>query len=82
MSGSDVSISSMGDGSLEQRIEELETRLSFQDHLLGELNDALVSHNQRIVVLEQQLVRALDDLGKLRGLLLADPGEEPPPPHY
>lgn len=82
MSDSDVSISSMGDGSLEQRIEELETRLSFQDHLLGELNDALVSQSQRIVVLEQQLVRALDDLGKLRGLLLADPGEEPPPPHY
>jgi len=72
----------MADPTLEQRLVELETRLSFQDHLLGELNDALVSQSQRIVVLEQQLVRALDDLGKLRGLLLADPGEEPPPPHY
>ena len=67
---------------LPARIDELETRLSFQDHLLGELNEALVSQNQRIALLENQLVRALDDLGKLRGLLLADPGEEPPPPHY
>ncbi|MEZ5464567.1 MAG: SlyX family protein [Lysobacteraceae bacterium] len=74
MSGSDDRLAS--------RMDELETRLSFQDHLLGELNEALVSQNQRIAKLEQQLVRALDDLGKLRGLLLADPGEEPPPPHY
>ncbi|MCB1560803.1 MAG: SlyX family protein [Xanthomonadales bacterium] len=74
MSGSDDPLTS--------RMDELETRLSFQDHLLGELNEALVSQNQRIARLEQQLVRALDDLGKLRGLLLADPGEEPPPPHY
>ncbi|HPF74865.1 MAG: SlyX family protein [Lysobacteraceae bacterium] len=66
----------------DHRIDELETRLSFQDHLLGELNEALVSQNKRVARLEQQLVRALDDLGKLRGLLLADPGEEPPPPHY
>ena len=72
MSGSDDRLAS--------RMDELETRLSFQDHLLGELNEALVSQNQRIAKLEQQLVRALDDLGKLRGLLLADPGEEPPPP--
>ena len=66
----------------DHRIDELETRLSFQDHLLVELNEALVSQNKRVARLEQQLVRALDDLGKLRGLLLADPGEEPPPPHY
>lgn len=87
MSGSDLSSGSMDSGSadsgsVELRVEELETRLSFQEHLLGELNDALVSQNQRIVVLEQQLLRALDDLGKLRGLMMADPGEEPPPPHY
>lgn len=71
---------------LERRLIELETRLSFQEHALAEVSDALAaartesSHNALL------LHRALEDLRQLRGALSADltgdPGNEPPPPHY
>ena len=72
--------------SIDRRLVELETRLSFQEHAMGELSDALAaarSENARVALL---LHRALDDLKQLRGALandlVGDPGNEPPPPHY
>ena len=71
---------------LDERVTELETRLSFQEHALGEMSDAVAdlrSENGRLVLM---LRRALDELRQLRaGLatdLTGDPAEEPPPPHY
>ena len=68
------------------RIVDLETRLAFQEHTLGELSDALADlrmENARLVLMVQ---RALDELRQLRsGLasdLTGDPAIEPPPPHY
>ena len=65
------------------RVTELETRLEFQDELIGRLNDELVVHQQRISALEKNL-----DLLVRRWregpeeLPDADPRSEPPPPHY
>lgn len=66
----------------EARWIELETRLAFQEHTLGELN--LVVHAQRVELdaLRVRLDRALSDLSTLRHSLHADPAAEPPPPHY
>jgi SlyX protein len=64
------------------RLVELETRMAFQDHLLGELNDVVTAQGRELVSLRLQLERALADLKTLRGLLYADPSSEPPPPHY
>ena len=68
---------------LEERITELEMRLSFQEHTLGELNDALTetrlegSRNAAILKV------LMEDLGKMRNALgSSDPASEPPPPHY
>ncbi|MGY3264756.1 MULTISPECIES: SlyX family protein [unclassified Lysobacter] len=76
----------MSDATLDDRLVELETRLAFQEHSLGELSDALAdlrSENARLVLMLQ---RALDELRQVRaGLssdLTGDPGLEPPPPHY
>jgi SlyX protein len=76
----------MNDPTLDDRLVELETRLAFQEHSLGELSDALAdlrSENARLVLM---LHRALDELRQIRaGLstdLAGDPGLEPPPPHY
>ncbi|GGZ58165.1 protein SlyX [Lysobacter xinjiangensis] len=76
----------MSDATLDDRLVELETRLAFQEHSLGELSDALAdlrSENARLVLM---LHRALDELRQIRaGLstdLTGDPGLEPPPPHY
>lgn len=71
---------------LDVRLIELETRISFQEHSLIELSDALAemrSENARLVLMLQ---RALDELRQVRmGLatdLTGDPALEPPPPHY
>jgi SlyX protein len=69
--------------SLAARIAELETRVAFQEHALTELSDALADARMETARNSEQLVRALADLKQLRTHLYdADPGSEPPPPHY
>lgn len=66
----------------ETRMVELETRLAFQDHTLSVLNETVVEQSRLIEQLSRRLELALDDLRRVRTTLLADPGQEPPPPHY
>ncbi|MDB6162987.1 MAG: hypothetical protein JWL98_419 [Xanthomonadaceae bacterium] len=68
--------------SLEQRLTELETRVEFQEHALAALSDALAASRLEATGNRQLLQRALDDLKQSRGEFFADPGSEPPPPHY
>lgn len=68
--------------SLEDRIAELESRIAFQELTLSELSDALAETRMESARTSEQLVRALGDLKQMRGMLDADPGTEPPPPHY
>ena len=67
---------------LEQRLVELETRLAFQEHAMGELSDALAETRIECARLAERLRHALEDLKLSRGDLMADPAGEPPPPHY
>ncbi|MFH1601157.1 MAG: SlyX family protein [Pseudomonadota bacterium] len=67
---------------VQQRLAELETRLAFQEHTLTELSDALAETRLESARNAQTLVRVMDELKQLRTLLYADPGSEPPPPHY
>ncbi|MDY0021369.1 SlyX family protein [Arenimonas caeni] len=69
-------------GDVESRLAELETRLAFQDHALTELSDALAEARMEVARNTENLVRVLAELKQLRTLLYADPGNEPPPPHY
>lgn len=64
------------------RIAELETRVAFQDHALAELSDALAAARMEVAGNSEMLVRVMAELKQLRTLLYADPGSEPPPPHY
>ncbi len=65
-----------------QRLDELETKFSYQDHLISQLNEVIIAH-------QQQLDQQAEELTRLR-LLLADAqapairhhAEESPPPHY
>jgi SlyX protein len=72
---------SAGDA-LDRRLVELETRLAFQEHAMGELSDALAEVRLESSRMAGLLRQALEDLKLARGELLADPGSEPPPPHY
>lgn len=68
------------------RIVDLEMRLTFQEHNIGELSNALadlrIEHGRLVMVLQ----RALDELrqrhGDFAAELAGDASAEPPPPHY
>jgi SlyX protein len=67
---------------LERRLTEVEMRLAFQEQALVELSDALAASRIETARNAELLQRALDDLKQSRGEFFADPGSEPPPPHY
>ncbi len=72
---------------LERRLEELETRLAFQEHALSELSDALAAARAEETRTALLLNRTLDELRQLRlamatAPVTGDPASEPPPPHY
>ncbi len=66
---------------IHDRITELETRLEFQDDTITRLNDALVVQQQRYFELERKLMVLIKRL-QSDDTEMADPAEEPPPPHY
>lgn len=70
------------DPRLDLRLAEVETRLAFQEQALTEMSDALAAARAESSRNHELLQRALADLKQLRTLLYADPGTEPPPPHY
>lgn len=67
---------------MEERIIELETRISYQDHMIGELNDVVTSQQKQIDRLEKQVQRMEQHLKGASGSGLARHDEEAPPPHY
>ncbi|MFC7521695.1 SlyX family protein [Xanthomonas populi] len=70
------------DQELDARLVELETRLSFQEHALNELSEALADARLTGARNAELILHLLEDLGKVRSTLFADAADEPPPPHY
>tara|TARA_X000000950_G_scaffold174871_1_gene212528 strand:- start:152 stop:388 length:237 start_codon:yes stop_codon:yes gene_type:complete len=71
----------------EHRINELETRLEFQDATIATLNDQLVQLQRMLFEQERTLQRLKERLLAQRAEQdadepLTDPRNEPPPPHY
>jgi len=67
---------------IEARLVELETRMAFQERLLGELGDALSATRMEADRLRHQLQQALEHLQRPADILFPDSVDEPPPPHY
>ncbi len=67
---------------LEQRINEVETRLAFQETTLQELNEALTSQQQQLTQLHALLEKLRERIAELASNMQADSSVEPPPPHY
>lgn len=62
-------------------VEALEIKVSFQDELLQQLDEALGRQQQEILLLKEQL-RVLSEQVRLLGDSEAKTSVEPPPPHY
>jgi len=67
---------------LNERIIELETKSSYQEHLMQELNEVVIAQQKQIDALQVSTQRMSDYLKNNQGSQLARPDEEVPPPHY
>ncbi|WP_231368634.1 SlyX family protein [Mariprofundus ferrooxydans] len=67
---------------MENRIIELETRLSYQEHTIGELNEVVTRQQRQIDRLEEAIRQLRQHLKQQGSSGLARPDEEVPPPHY
>ena len=67
---------------MEDRIIELETKISYQEHLIQELNDVITHQQKQIDALEAEMKRIRDHLKSSNASNIARPEEEVPPPHY
>lgn len=70
------------DGLMEERLDELETRVAFQEQAILELSEALADARKEGARNTRMLEALLSDLRKVRNELHSDPANEPPPPHY
>lgn len=66
----------------DERMNELELKLTFLDDAVASLNDSEVQQSQRLLQLESTLTELRKELTALRTSLSDDVHDEPPPPHY
>lgn len=77
-----LSESTMNSEQLQEKIDDLEMKIAFQEHTIELLNDALTDQQKQLEAIQRQMQFLL---GKMQGLtpsLLASESEETPPPHY
>ncbi|MCF7821023.1 MAG: SlyX family protein [Mariprofundaceae bacterium] len=67
---------------MENRIIELEAKLSYQEHMIHELNEVVTRQQKQIDLLESEMKRIQDHLKATSTSQIARPEEEVPPPHY
>ena len=70
----------MADQDIAARIEDLETKLTFQEDTIQKLNDVIVTCQTRIDELDA-IVRMLTEQVRTAEPIIK-PEDEPPPPHY
>lgn len=64
------------------RIEELETKVAFQEHTMEALNDALAAQQHRFDDMAFRLKHIIDRVKTIEPSNIARQSEEVPPPHY
>ncbi|HEU4856846.1 MAG TPA: SlyX family protein [Rhodanobacteraceae bacterium] len=66
----------------DERLDDMELRLTFLDDAVSTLGDSEAMQSQRLLQLENALTELRRELAALRTSLSDDPRDEPPPPHY
>jgi len=67
---------------MQNRLVELETKISYQEHTIAELNDVVTRQQRQIDQLERAMQQLRQHLKQNSSAELARPEEEIPPPHY
>ena len=66
----------------DERMDDVEMRLTFLDDAVSSLGDSEAQQSQRLLQLENALTELRRELSALRTSLSGDVRDEPPPPHY
>jgi SlyX protein len=64
------------------RLEALETRIAHQDAVIEDLNATVTAQWKEIDRLTREMAKLADRIAAAEQTHGADPGEEPPPPHW
>ena len=67
---------------MNERLNELETQLAFQENTINSLNEVMARQQQQIEVLEQQVRQLAGQIEQLADAMARPSADEPPPPHY
>lgn len=67
---------------LDERVTELEIRLTHYEETLELLNQAIIDQRNEIDVLQIQIEHLNKKLKSAEGSIIADEKDETPPPHY
>lgn len=67
---------------MENRLEDIETRIAYQDAAIEELTHTVLAQQQEIAGLQAQLEYLKSLLKDLTPSAVAPMSEETPPPHY
>ena len=72
----------MNPTSPDDRLDDMELRLTFLDDAVSSLGDSEAQQSLRLLQLENALTELRRELAALRTSLSDDVQSEPPPPHY
>ncbi|WP_162523435.1 SlyX family protein [Vibrio cholerae] len=67
---------------LQERIEDLECKLAFQEQTIETLSDALTQQQLLLSKMQDQMKYVVGKVKNMDTSTLADPAHETPPPHY
>ncbi|MGP8309000.1 SlyX family protein [Vibrio sp. YIC-376] len=67
---------------LEARINDLECQAAFQEQTIEDLNEALSQQQLLIAKMQDQMKYVVGKVKNMDSSNMADPANEPPPPHY
>lgn len=66
----------------DERIEQLEIKVAFQEENIDTLNNEMFNQQRKILALSEQIIQLIKKLKEAEPNQLASEEEEAPPPHY
>ncbi|ACQ59444.1 protein SlyX [Vibrio cholerae 12129(1)] len=82
MANGELKMQEMSLTQLQERIEDLECKLAFQEQTIETLNDALTQQQLLLSKMQDQMKYVVGKVKNMDTSTLADPAHETPPPHY